>query len=118
MYKSEIDIARRIKMIMKKLGVTQNQLAEILKITQPAVSKYLQGRIPPPFVLLELSKLSGKSIEWILTGIEQPQLKAKQVAEKSNQYAVGDSIYKKIDRLPDELKKQIEALIESILEQI
>jgi predicted transcriptional regulator len=102
---------------MNELGVNQNQLAEILKITQPAISKYLQGRIPPPFVLLELSKLSQKSIEWILTGDEETQFKSDKVAEKSSYYATGDSLHKKIEQLPLELRKKMEALIDTLLEQ-
>jgi len=67
MYAASREISKRINFIMFELGINQIQLAKMLNITQPAISKYLKGRVPPPFVLLNLAKFSGKSIEWILT---------------------------------------------------
>ena len=101
---------------MNELKVNQNQLAQLLNVTQPAVSKYLQGRVPPPYVLLDLSKLSGRSIEWILTGINQPKIQKAGVAENQNRYKTNESMENKISRLPVDICGKIEELIDSILE--
>lgn len=109
-------IKRRIITIMNDLNLTQSQLAKALNITQPAVSKYLQGRIPPPVVLLELSRLCGKSIEWILTGEEYSENRKLKVAENVAHYSTVNDLESKISRLPEPIRKQVEALISSILE--
>ncbi len=101
---------------MNDLRLTQNQLAKILNVTQPAISKYLQGRVPPPFVLLELSRLSGKSIEWILTGDDQGKIKPQKVAESKNSYIAAGSLEAKIKLLSVNIRRKIESLIDSILE--
>ena len=61
-------IAERIQQIMRDAEMTQQDLANWLGISQPAVSQYLAGRIPPPDVLFQLSKLGKCSMEWLLTG--------------------------------------------------
>ncbi len=61
-------IARRIAHIMHCLGWTQEELAAALGVTQPAVSQYLKGRIPPAPILYRLARLGQTSMEWILTG--------------------------------------------------
>ena len=106
------DIASRILQIMQDQGINQNQLAKLLNITQPAVSKYLQGRIPPPGVLLQLSELSGLSMEWILTGKTFKQ----HVSESQVPYGNEKSMMKKLNALPPPIRKSIEDLIDSILE--
>ena len=61
-------IAVHIQQIMRDAEMTQQDLANWLGISQPAVSQYLAGRIPPPDVLFQLSKLGKCSMEWLLTG--------------------------------------------------
>ena len=108
-------VSKRINFIMFELGVNQNQLAKKLNITQPAISKYLKGRIPPPLVLLHLAKLSGKSIEWFLTGENERNFPPKKVSEDTASYIVEKSFEEKIYMLPVNIKNNIENLIDSIL---
>jgi transcriptional regulator with XRE-family HTH domain len=115
MYTNKETISKRIINIMVELGINQNQLAKMLNITQPAVSKYLQGRIPPPFILLHLAELSGKSIEWILTGEVKSISQQGMVSEKPGQYQAGLTLEEKINILPIEIRKNIESLIDSLL---
>ena len=116
MYSSNDAISKRINFIMFELGINQNQLAKMLNITQPAISKYLKGRIPPPFVLLHLSKISGKSIEWILTGENEINIPVKKVSETMSPYTAKKSFEEKINLLPADIKKNIENLIDSVLQ--
>ncbi len=118
MYNSSEAISKRINNIMFDLGINQNQMAKMLNITQPAVSKYLKGRIPPPFILLHLAELSGKTIEWILTGNTKGSSPLSKVAEEPKQYQTRNNLQEKINLLPIEIKKSIELLIDALLNRI
>jgi transcriptional regulator with XRE-family HTH domain len=61
-------IGERIKRLRKARGLRQWQMAEALGATQPAVHKYENGILPEVKRLLELARIGGTSVEWILTG--------------------------------------------------
>ena len=61
-------MGRRIKQIRLQAGMRQWELARILGTTQSAVHKYEHGVVPEPRRLVELARVGGTSIEWILTG--------------------------------------------------
>jgi transcriptional regulator with XRE-family HTH domain len=110
-------VAKRISQIMQHMKLNQKHLAEILQVTQPAVSKYLQGRIPPPPVLLRLSQLSGRSMEWLLTG-ETASAQANKISESQTTYGRPAILTRRIDRLPPSLRQTILGLVESILQEL
>ncbi len=64
-------IINRINLIRVQNNLNQEQLAQKLDISQPAVSKYLKDRVPPAEILLKLAQLGGTTIEWLLTGKKQ-----------------------------------------------
>lgn len=65
-------IGRRIRQI-RGFDLTQREFSQKLGIGQTQLSKYEQGQsVPTVELLLRLRALSGKSIDWILTG-EEPQ---------------------------------------------
>jgi transcriptional regulator with XRE-family HTH domain len=61
-------MGRRIKRIRTEAGLRQWQLAERLGTTQSAVHKYEHGVVPEPKRLVELARVGGTTVEWILTG--------------------------------------------------
>jgi transcriptional regulator with XRE-family HTH domain len=61
-------MGRRIRQIRKGKGLRQWELAQLLGTTQSAVHKYEHGVIPEPRRLVELSRIGGTSVEWVLTG--------------------------------------------------
>jgi transcriptional regulator with XRE-family HTH domain len=61
-------MGRRIRQIRKGKGLRQWELAKLLGTTQSAVHKYEHGVIPEPRRLVELSRIGGTSVEWVLTG--------------------------------------------------
>lgn len=62
-------IARRIREI-RGFDLTQGEFAKILGVSQAQLSKYELGQSTPTVdILLRLKKFSGKSIDWILTGV-------------------------------------------------
>ena len=61
---------RRLRGVMAELGIkTQAELGERVGSPQPVVQKWLTGKtFPSPENLLILSRMSGKTIDWLLTG--------------------------------------------------
>ena len=63
-------IARRIREI-RGFDCTQEEFAKLLDISQATVSKLEKGLLlPNSEILLRLSEISAKSIDWILKGEE------------------------------------------------
>ena len=104
------EVNGRISLLMQKMGTNQKELAELLGVTQPAVSKYLNGRVPPPEVLLKLARATDTTIEWILSG--KNLAAAGRVAEPSAGYSGMTSMDNKVARLPLLLQKRVIALLE------
>lgn len=44
------------------------ELARSLRLSNSAISTYMDGRVPPAETLVEISRLTGYSIHWLLTG--------------------------------------------------
>ncbi|MDD4000267.1 MAG: helix-turn-helix transcriptional regulator [Bacilli bacterium] len=60
----------RIKQLRKEKGLTQTQLADLLGVTDKAVSKWEVGEANPDISLLtKLSEIFGVSIDYLLTGV-------------------------------------------------
>ncbi|MCP3979883.1 MAG: helix-turn-helix transcriptional regulator [bacterium] len=62
------EMGKRIRQIRLAAGLRQWELARMLGTTQSAVHKYEHGVVPEPRRLVELSRIGGTSIEWVLTG--------------------------------------------------
>lgn len=59
----------RLKLLRKKLGLTQEEFAESLGTVFTAISKYELGKIKPGSeFLFKLNKLYRTNINWLLTG--------------------------------------------------
>lgn len=109
-------ISRRLESIMQDLSFNQKQLAERLGTTQPAVSLYLSDRIPPAHILLKLARLSGKTMEWILTGDIEAMV--DKISEPESSYDARLRLEKKISLLPEEISMNLEELVDSILDKL
>jgi transcriptional regulator with XRE-family HTH domain len=73
--------------------------AAALGISFAAYQNYEYGkRVPPGPVLAKLSEISGRSVDWILTGIE-PGAGADRVAESRAPYGLDDVTAKVVDML-------------------
>jgi predicted transcriptional regulator len=113
---SQKDISQRIRWIMHTLNLNQHQLAQQLRITQPAVSKYLVARIPPPAVLLRLAQMAGTTVDWILTGRKESA--HGKVAEKVDLYKTTLSLTDNFQSLPFEVQEQLNTLIDVIVHHL
>ena len=101
-------VAIRIRSLMRKLGLNQAGLAEALGITQPAVSKYLNDRMPPVEVFYQLALLGNVSIEWLLTGTEPSS--GMQVSEPRSAYQSPE----KMIRLPRHVREALQVIIDEL----
>lgn len=55
-----------------KTGLNNTQLASLVGLERKAIIRYKQRcSIPPIMLIYEVSRRSGKSIDWIVTGREQ-----------------------------------------------
>lgn len=105
------EIAKRIQQIMGELRVTQLQLADLLGISQPAISLYLKGRMPPAEVLLQIARLSGTTVEWILTGEEKGGENPFAVKEKPAAYGNQTALLILWKQLPENIQRDLLALM-------
>ena len=62
------EMGRRVRQIRLGAKLRQWELAKLLGTTQSAVHKYEHGVVPEPRRLVELARIGGTSIEWVLTG--------------------------------------------------
>lgn len=59
----------RIAALRRQAGMNQAQLAQLLQVSPSAVGMYEQGRREPSSdILVELSRIFGVSVDYILTG--------------------------------------------------
>jgi len=110
-------VSQRLALIMQQMHFTQKQLADMLQVTQPAISKYLQGRIPPPTVLLRLAEISGRSMEWFLTG-ETHSILPNKISESQAEYGRQASLTDRLDHLPPILRQKLSELVDSMLQEL
>ncbi|WP_301959573.1 helix-turn-helix domain-containing protein [uncultured Dialister sp.] len=87
-----LEVGKRVKQIEKELGISQARLAKILGMGAPTLAKAEKGkRAIKNDELLKLSKLCGRSIEWILTGDGNEERKDKRAyTEEWKQMGIED----------------------------
>jgi len=112
------EIAFRISQIMQQAGFTQKTLADYLGISQPAVSQYLRGRIPPADILYQLAQLGQTTMEWVLTGQKGTPLLQGKVRERPATYGGQIILMKLWDQLPTNLQRDILILMRHLIETI
>ncbi|KRL79510.1 helix-turn-helix domain-containing protein [Ligilactobacillus equi] len=61
----------RIKELRKKKGITQKELAQIIGITQAALSNYERGRAPSYDIAHKIANYFGKSIAYVLGYVDE-----------------------------------------------
>jgi transcriptional regulator with XRE-family HTH domain len=72
------EFARRLRELMEKHELSQEDLANLLDVSQPSISNYVRGRIPPAEILLEMSRIFRVSMEYLLTGTGSKQTHAAE----------------------------------------
>ncbi len=71
----------RLRQCLNEKGLTNTQLAELLKVDRTTVQNWLKGKQPRDYYIEEMCKIFGKNADW-LTGCAQ-----------SNAQIISDNIY-------------------------
>ncbi len=101
-------LADRIAQVMQELGVTQQEFARLVGISQPAISLYLKGRVPPADVLYRMAQIAGVSMEWLL-GSESSE--PRMVRESPPAYGKQVVLLELWERLPAEIQQDLLSLL-------
>jgi len=76
----------RLSEAIQALGMSPTEFARKANIPQGTISKCLSGHVPTARILLRVSKLTGKSVDWLLLGTERGNTRAGSVAERPARY--------------------------------
>lgn len=104
------ELGRRIALLRKEKGYTQEKIGDLLNVTPQAISKWEQGNALPDTLLLPLlGRLLGVSIDFLLTG--------ENLTGKAGPY---DEEYRKTEfywgREPSELAGQVVDILQGSIE--
>ncbi len=113
--KEQLQFGKQLKKLMTQKGWTQQQLATLLGVSQPAISQYLKGRIPQSDVLLRLSLISGKSMEYLLTG-KTAGKEAPRVAESKGVYGDEGRLLELWRQLPEPVRPALLQFLQKLVE--
>jgi transcriptional regulator with XRE-family HTH domain len=78
----------RLQRAIQSLGVSPTHFARKAGVPQGTISKCLHGHVPSPKILLRISKTSGTSVDWLLTGKEPAGVGGDQIAEAAASYGL------------------------------
>ncbi len=81
------------------MGINPTRFAYKAGVPQGTISKCLNGHVPTAKILLRISKLSGKSVDWLLTGKEEKASGEGYVAERAARYGHGKKKLKAADEI-------------------
>lgn len=112
-------VSARIDGLRRQNGLSQEELAALLRVSQPAVSKYLRSRVPPADTLLRLAQIGRTTVEWILTGQKSYPFGSipSELHEPATGYDADWQITQKIAALPPPLKEAIMRIVEALLKE-
>lgn len=111
------EISQRIHQIMGEIGVTQQELADLLGISQPAISLYLKGRVPPADVLLQIARLGETTVEWLLTGKKEGGENPFVMKEKRAIYGNQTALLILWKQLPENIQRDLLTLMRHLVEK-
>ncbi|HKA32769.1 MAG TPA: helix-turn-helix domain-containing protein [Candidatus Binatia bacterium] len=80
--------SQRLSHTIDGTGLNPTQFARRASIPQGTISKCLNGHVPTARILLRISRLTGKSVDWLLLGKEH-RGGAGYVAESPARYGRG-----------------------------
>ena len=112
----KIQMSERIQQIMKNVGITQKGLANYLNISQPAISLYLQGRMPPADILLKIAQLGDTTVEWILTGETDSSPQILKIGEETTVYGSDRILHELWNQIPENTRHTFITLLKQFVE--
>ncbi|GAB4374366.1 MAG: hypothetical protein Kow0042_18890 [Calditrichia bacterium] len=113
----KLSAAPGLRRLMREHNWTQKDLADTLQISQPAISLYLQGRMPPADVLYRIAQLGGTTVEWLLTG-EGGEPASGMVREGKTPYGKTAPVLELWGQLPLSLQNDLLRLIRHLVAEL
>ena len=103
-------LGKRIKQLRTEKGLSQSQLAEMIDISYPQMSRYeIKGVQPPADVLKKLADVLGTTADYIISGDSNEKIKnGLKDAELIKQF-------KEMDKLPDEEKNVLLKIVSAYI---
>jgi phage repressor protein C with HTH and peptisase S24 domain len=83
--------SNRIKSRMKQVKLTQEQLAEIIGVSQASVQKYVSGKTQATNKILDLARALECDPEWLATGDERIETQVLSVQDSKAEYSLTSS---------------------------
>ena len=80
------DFSAHLLKAIRASGLNPTRFAYKARVPQGTISKCLNGHVPTARILLRISKVSGRSVDWLLTGKEQRGMREGSVAERPARY--------------------------------
>lgn len=107
----EIDgskVAERLRECAHAAGMSQSEVARGAGLNSATVSRYFNGaRVPSPGELLDLARLFGVSMEWLLTG-------ESRAAEDLRMKEAGVAYGSKRRQILEQAAEELEAFVRQI----
>ena len=111
-------IKKKIREILLHSGYTQQEWAEMLEISQPSISHYLKGRIPPVEVLTKIAELVQIPLESILFPVTYESENNTQIlAERKGEY-LQQEIVVLFNKLPIKMQKQLLSFLRTTVAEL
>lgn len=103
-------LGNRIQDLRKQKGLTQADLAELVKVSLTQMQRYeAKGVQPPANVLLSIANVLDTSVDFLMSGDKNQRVKqALKDAELINQF-------KAVEQMSDKDKGVIKALIDAFI---
>ena len=76
----------RLAETIRAMNISPTEFARRAGIPQGTISKCLSGHVPTARILLRISKIAGKSVDWFLVGAGHGRSGAGYVAERAASY--------------------------------
>jgi len=118
MRKIELNHVRtRIREVLLHTGYTQQEWAAMLQVSQPSISNYLKGRIPPVEVLSRIADLARIPLETLLFAAEYTtSTEIAGIAENKQEYRQAE-IVELYNRLPEKIQKPFLQMLHALAEE-
>jgi len=112
------DLGKRIRLLRKRLGLTQAEFGKQVGTTKLSVARYEVGRIPRVEVLDRIALRAGVSLTWLLHGTENEVAGSQQKTADFIARRLTPQSFVKVSRLPHEYQVEYQGRINEAVEQL
>lgn len=109
---TETTLGARIKQALRGVGLTQRAACKKIGISEQAMTNYMKDQIPKAAILHKIARITGRSMEWLLTGVEPAEgLPGSVVSYARESQKIYTPPAKDVDISEDE---EIRAIVEEV----